>query len=125
MTLFFDRNVGRKFPQALRLLGLDVVWHDERFGPTTSDEDWLLEAGRNDWVVITHDSNFVNNEAERRAVIDAQVRCLVMSGGSARLWDKARAIATSWGRIGQIIATEHPPYIWRRRPSGRWVRLYP
>ena len=126
MTIFFDRNVGRRLPEALRLLGLDVAWHDERgFGPKTPDEEWLLQAGANQWTVVTHDARFIHNESEKRALVEARVRCFVLSGGSADRWSKVRALAYSWDRIQEIQATQAPPFIWRRSPNGRWSRVYP
>ena len=126
MTLFFDRNTGRRVPRALQLLGLDVQWHDQcGFGPTTPDEQWLSYVGQKKWVVITHDRRFVYNQSEIQAVKDYQVACVVLSGGSVDRWGKVRMLARSWDLIQRIINSESPPYIWRRLPNGQWRRLYP
>ena len=126
MTFFFDRNVGSKLPTALRLLGLDVAWHDEQgFTPATSDEEWLREAGLHAWTVVTHDTRLVRNLNEREALVAAGVGCFVISGGSADRWSKVRARAAAWPRILSIVANEPIPYVWRHLPSGRWIRDYP
>ena len=125
MTLFFDRNVGVRLPRALHRLGMDVTWHDEHFAPTTSDEEWLTEAGRRGWIVITHDTKIAVNQSERRAVIDAGVQCFVLDSGSARPWVKALTLGAAWAKITAVLNKEPPPFIWQRRPARGWIRLYP
>lgn len=122
MTLFFDRNFGPLVPQALHSLGMDVTWHDQHFPPTTRDEDWLAEAGRNGWVVLTHDTQIIERAAERQALVNARVGCFVLDGGSARRWEKVMILGAAWRKIDTVISSEDPPYLWQRRPSGMWVR---
>ena len=124
MTLFLDRNFGPRVPQALRVLNIDVVGHDERFRFDTPDEVWLAEAGRQDWVVITHDRGIAENEKELAAVVAGNVPCFVLPGGNASHWEKVREFAFAWRKINAILNDETPPYVWHRSPRG-WVRLYP
>ncbi len=124
MILFLDRNLGPRVPQALRLLDLDVIGHDERFPSDTPDEVWLSEAGRQGWVVVTHDRGIAENEKELEAVVAGSVPCFVLPGGSASHWEKAREFAFAWQKINAILNGETPPYVWHRSPRG-WVRLYP
>ena len=57
LTFFTDASIGRRIvPTALRAAGLEVVVHDDRFSPGTLDEEWLAEAGRLDWLVLTKDN---------------------------------------------------------------------
>ena len=123
MILFFDRNFGR-VPEALRVLDLEVIGHDERFSPDTPDEEWLAEAGRQGWVVVTHDRGIPANETELAAVIAGSVACFVLPGGNASLWEKTREVAFAWRKINAILNDETPPYVWHRSPQG-WARLYP
>ena len=124
MTLFFDRNMGPQLPEALRLLGLDAIGHDERFASTTPDTEWLTEAGLQGWVVMTHDGGITEKDEELAAVIAGNVPCFVLLGGNADPWEKTRELAFAWRKITAILSSEVPPYIWRRSPRG-WVRLYP
>ena len=123
MILFFDRNFGR-VPQAIRLLDLEVIGHDERFSADTPDEEWLAEAGRQGWVVITHDRGIGTKEEELAAVIAGRVACFILPGGRAGLWDKVRELAFAWRKMNAILNDETPPYIWHRSPR-EWARLYP
>jgi hypothetical protein len=38
VTFFFDRSIGRRVPEALKLLGADVVKHDDLFEQRTPDD---------------------------------------------------------------------------------------
>ena len=124
MILFFDRNFGPRVPQALRLLDLEVVGHDERFDPDTPDEMWLTEAGRQGWVVITHDRGIGVNQKELSALIAESVPCFVLPGGNAGHWEKTREFSFAWRKITAILNDETPPYVWHRSPRC-WVRLHP
>jgi hypothetical protein len=46
VTIFFDRSIGRRVTDALKLLGADVVKHDDHFGQRTPDDEWLAAAGQ-------------------------------------------------------------------------------
>jgi len=55
--LFLDRSLGRRqVAEALRNAGARIEIHDDHFGPETTDEDWLREAGRRGWIVLTKDA---------------------------------------------------------------------
>ena len=101
---------------------MDVVWHDEYFPPTTSDYVWLEEVGRRRWIVITHDARTVKRPSERQALINAQVGCFVLDGGSAKRWGKVMILGAAWRKIDAVMNNEAPPYVWQRKQSGAWVR---
>jgi hypothetical protein len=125
VTFFFYRNFGRKVPEALRLLGLDVVWHDEQgLAPHTTDEEWLAIAGSAGWIVVTHDIHISSNLAERQALADAGVGCFVLAGGKVAKWEKVRTLASAWPQLLSKL-TPPRPYIWRYHQQSGWRRLYP
>ncbi len=58
ITFFIDRCLGSKhIAEALRRSGITVEVHSDHFDPTAADVDWLPEAGKRDWVVLTKDAN--------------------------------------------------------------------
>lgn len=122
MILFFDRNMGRDVPMALRRLGLQVEWHARHFVHDTLDDLWLEQVGQQEWTVVTHDTHFVHNESEKRAIIDHRVRCFVLAGGGADKWSKVRILARAWDKIKSIATTERPPFIYRVYSNGRLRR---
>jgi len=114
MILFFDRNMGKSIPDALHLLDLPVKKHDEHFGPTTTDEEWLAKVGEEGWLAITRDKGVLRKQSQRRALADHRVGCFVLVG-AANLprWDSVRIIARNWDRIRQLAAGEERPFLWK------------
>ena len=56
LTFFLDRNLGRHtVADTLRAAGLNVIVHDDRFPQAATDLEWLKEAGKNQWIVLTRD----------------------------------------------------------------------
>ncbi|PHQ35186.1 PIN-like domain-containing protein [Rhodopirellula bahusiensis] len=70
---FVDRNMGKHIAQAIIDAGYDAIHHDDKFGPTTPDTEWLKEVGKNGWLVISRDEKIGKNPSELIALIDAQV----------------------------------------------------
>lgn len=60
MILFFDRNVGKRIPEAFIRLKLpaEIKYHQNHFAADTPDDDWLKAAGAQERVVISQDLKF-------------------------------------------------------------------
>jgi predicted nuclease of predicted toxin-antitoxin system len=83
-TYFVDRSLGRSvIVEMLRSAGEQAIAHDDRFEQDTPDEKWLVEAGKNRWVVLTKDKNVRRNELERLAIVQARVACFMLGRGDA------------------------------------------
>lgn len=124
-TVFFDRTCGKKLPQALKLLGLDVEMHAEHFRHDEQDDVWLAHVGARGWAVVTNDKNIRTNEAERAALLAHGVGCFVLGSGSRTRWEQMRILARAWDRIQQIADTQPRPFIYRIHADGRAQRLFP
>jgi hypothetical protein len=118
VTFFFDRSVGRRVPDALKLLGADVVKHDDLFAERTRDDTWLIAAARNGWTVITKDKRIRFNEAERRAVQDARVGCFVLLSPKLTRWTMAQLLLRVWQRLEELAAHEPRPFIYGVHADG-------
>lgn len=74
LFLLLDRCIGAKtVPDALRLAGANVLCHQDQFAPNAPDDEWLKEAGRKGWVVITKDKRIRTRESEKAAITQAKV----------------------------------------------------
>lgn len=118
MTFFFDRSIGRRVPDAFKLLGADVVKHDDFFGQRTPDDQWLAAAAQNGWTVVTKDKRIRFNEAERRAIQDARVGCFVLLSPKLTRWTMARLLLQVWDRLEEIAACEPRPFIYGVHADG-------
>jgi PIN like domain len=124
-TVFFDRTSGKKIPQALKLLGLDVEGHADHFAHDIHDDIWLAAVGDRHWVVITNDKRLRFNEAERQALIAHGVGCFTLGGGSRSRWDRVRILARAWDRIRQAIESTPRPFIFTIHVDGHLEQMYP
>jgi hypothetical protein len=135
-TFFTDRDLGRQFPNVLASAGLTVERHDDLFGPTTTDEEWLAHCGRNGLVAVTHNERIRYTPNERDAVIEHGVTLLVVVG-RAPFVHLARSFVATMPRIERFLRKESPPLIAKvyraipselaRNPSapGNVKRWYP
>lgn len=84
---FVDRSLGRRrVPDALRAAGLTVHTmaevYGERVGQGLEDVEWLSDAGRRGWIVLTKDDRIRRRPAEVAAVDEYAIRmfCLTNAG---------------------------------------------
>ena len=64
--IFVDRSVPRSVVTALRAVRDDVEWLEPRFPHDTPDPEWLAEAGKAGWLVITRDQRIRTRPFEQR-----------------------------------------------------------
>lgn len=114
MTLFFDRNLAKKVPEALALLGLSVEKHDDHFSSTTTDEELLRALGARQWVMVTDDEKLTRNRSALAALSDHRAKCFILAGAGHRpRWYAVRIIARNWERIEELVANEAPPFLYK------------
>lgn len=76
--IFIDRSIPRSVADGLKRIRDDVIWLEDRFAPDTPDSQWLAEAGREGWLVITRDKRIRYRPAEKEAVREHGVGCFVL-----------------------------------------------
>ena len=74
-TWFVDRSLGRQIVIDLRAAGFVVEEHSAHFADDAPDSEWLGEAGRRGWVVLTKDKAVRRNALELAAIILSEVAC--------------------------------------------------
>jgi len=114
---FTDRDLGLRFPDILRNAGLTVERHGDHFRPNAIDEEWLAEVGARGWIALTHNSRIRYTPNEKEAVIQNNVRLLVIIG-RAPYPELANSFVATRHRIESFLETHGPPLIARvYRPS--------
>ena len=129
MTLFIDRNTGKKLGRALRAVGISVVLHTERYAGVdedkTSDRVWIKTAADNDEVILSRDGKIARIDAELAAIVDNGARCVILEVGNASPLDFLIALMGAWRKLLVIIATEPAPWVYGVNRAGRLRRIYP
>ncbi len=77
--IFIDRSIPRSVADRLKEIRGDVLWLEDRFPHDAPDEVWLEEAGRQGWLVITHDAKIRTRPGERRAIMEHGAGCFILT----------------------------------------------
>jgi len=117
VVYFTDRDLGKRFPEILSAAGFKVERHHDHFAPDATDEFWLGEIGKRNWVAITHDRRIRYKPNELEAVIRNRVSLLVVVG-AVPFPELARAFVATAPRIESFLVRHAPPLIAKvYRPS--------
>jgi hypothetical protein len=122
-TVFLDRSIGSRLPEALEILGFDVAAHDHYFDPTTPDVEWLENVAERGWVVVTNDKQIRYNELERRTLIETNTGYFVLGGGSRTNRQMALTLMLAWDAIQEVAASTPRPFAFTVHASGRLTAL--
>ena len=118
-TLFIDRDTwSHLLDSALRAAAIPFVAHRDVFEPDTPDPEWIGEAGRRGWTVVTCDKNIRRRPNELRAVRAAKVRLFALTSGNLSAADTATAIIQAWPAIQKEVARTSAPALFSVSRSG-------
>ena len=122
-TFFVDRDLaGKRFLAVLRAASIRVVDHNDRFGPSTPDGEWLAFVGARGLVAITRDK-LAKHSLETRQLMEAGARVFVLVGAAphAKLADNFVATIP---RVYRFLKRNAGPFIAKiSRPNERDSRL--
>lgn len=88
------------------------------FAQDTPDEEWLTRAGQESWIVLTKDKLIRKRPIEREALVAADVRAFVFTGGNMSGLEMAESIVAAIPRMLRILETTRSPFIARITGSG-------
>jgi hypothetical protein len=112
MRLFFDEDVGKGIPEALRAVGIrdvEYIGRDPRLGKGTPDEVWLPFAGQQGYLVFSFNTGILYAEGQRGLLIDERVGAVFLTTGRARSVDVLRLILNEWSWLETIdVSTPRP-----------------
>ncbi|HEX9939416.1 MAG TPA: hypothetical protein VGB15_19900 [Longimicrobium sp.] len=103
MEFFADRDLGRyEFPGSLRSAGIVVHAHADHFPQNTPDVEWLPEAARRGWVILTNDRKIRSRALELQAVMTSGARVLALVGGSLPAAELARNFINTASKVEEF-----------------------
>ena len=119
LVLFVDRSLGKKIVSGtLRQAGAQVEIHDDHFPPDAPDEDWLREAGRQRWVVLTKDRAIRYRAPALAAIRASGVRMFVLTAGDLQGSEMAALFAKALDRIARMARRQPAPFIAKITKTG-------
>jgi PIN like domain len=77
------------------------------------DVEWIPEVARRGWLIVTRDSNIIQNRAEIAAVRDNGARMVALNQQDAKTkWGQLEVFMTRWRDIENLVI-QPGPFIWR------------
>lgn len=119
LVFFLDRSLEcSAISEAFSNAGVAVELHRSYFEGNAPDEEWLAEAGRQNWVVLTRDTRIRYHPNEKQALINSRVRVFVLTAKGLKGQEMADLLVKRLAKI-QKIAEELPaPFIASVTRSG-------
>jgi hypothetical protein len=108
-TWFVDRSLGRKIAVELRAAGFHIEEHSAHFADDAPDAEWLAEAGRRGWVVLTKDKAVRRNALELAAILAGGVACFSLGHGNLKAGQMAQAFVAARFRMEKALRRYEPP----------------
>jgi hypothetical protein len=113
VKLFFDEDVGKGIPEALRAVGIrdvEYIGRDPRLGKGTPDETWLPFAGQGGYLVFSFNTGILYAEGQRRLLVAERVGAVFLTTGRARSVDVLRLILNEWDWLETIDVSIPRPF---------------
>lgn len=126
MILFWDKNLPKTIPEALRKVKppvafevyLDHFPQSDRY-PEGGDDPWLSQVGSLGWVVITQDFQMHKKANELFAIKQHNIGVFYLWGCEATKWEIMKCFIRSYDRIIEAINNTPKPFVYEVRRTGQ------
>ncbi len=112
-------------PARLRTAGWRVERHDDHFAANTPDPEWITQAGKRGWIILTADERIRYNPLEKAAFLGSGTLVFLLanrkSATGAEMADTFIGARTS---ILNAIGRQKPPAIFKVSVSERRAELW-
>ena len=91
---------------------MKLLVHDDLFPQTATDVQWLSEAGKNHWLVLTKDERIRYRVAEIAALRKAGVKAFVLTARKDLTGQEmAEVLVKALPKIRRLASSQPPPFI--------------
>ena len=124
-TIFIDRNSGgRAFRDLLTAADINVVLHDEQFGPTTEDHVWLKKVGALGYVMVTADIAVERSFLFLNYLRSSRAQVFILCGlNHASAEARAKCIIDAFPEMMSLCHANLGPRLWKQKPGGKILEL--
>jgi len=119
MKFIFDENLPRQLAHGLNCFEEDVFHVIDLLEAGITDVELLEFSGKNGYFLITRDKRMRYNKSEILALRRNAVGAFFLIGKTMRMWDIVKQLINSWENIKEITESEHKPFIYTLRNSGK------
>ena len=107
----------------LRQTGARVEIHDDHFPQNETDEKWLSEVGKRNWIVLTKDDRLRYRPITRAAIKSERVRVFTLPRGDLTGDEMAEIFLTALPAMKRLANRRPGPFVatvMRSGKLGRW-----
>jgi hypothetical protein len=116
---FLDRNLGSFYlPAQLRAAGLDITIHDDLYVQTERDPWIFYERGKEGFVIVTSDTEFMKSFPHMAAIALAQTTVIAFSNNNYKSVVRGNAFLNALPRITAELASHR-----KRRKKGYFIAI--
>ena len=124
LDLIGDEDVGTGIPHALGDVGLTALaLHGIGLGGT-ADVEWLRVAGRNGWLVFSHNKKMLTVPYEKQTIINSQIGIVFLTTGEENTANQLRLLLNRWSALELMDTTVQRPFARFLRPDGRIANTF-
>ena len=111
-VFFIDRALGnRTVPRILRNAGFLVQIHSNHFAHDAPDIEWLTEAGKRGWVVLSKDKAIRKRRIEREALLNANVAAFILTSGNLTGEEMGKIFVRARSRMLRCLSKYQRPFM--------------
>ncbi len=119
LVFFVDRSLGQKvIAERLRQEGVGVEVHDAHFPQAAKDEEWISEAGKRGWIVLTKDDRLRYRSAALNAYRRHRVRVFIFGSGEMKAQEMADAFIKALPKVVRFAHQKPAPFFARISRAG-------
>ena len=128
MRLFFDENMGRGVPEALRLVGFQDLnyavnmFAREHAAQGVADEVWIPRIGA-DWLVVSKDQQLLKRPDQMRLLVEHRVGLICITSSTARSSDLLELLLRRMPRLEKIDRDVQRPFAFRVSLRGPFIPI--
>lgn len=117
-TFLVERPLGKRVTLALRDHGFNVVAFTDHFADGAPDEEWIIKAASQHWIVLTKDAAVRRRPNERLAIRNSRLRVFTLTRGTWTSEQMSQAFIAAERRIKSVLRRYKGPFIARVTKSG-------
>jgi hypothetical protein len=118
LILYCDEDVGTKVPNALKIVGLQVISAVSRRATSEPDIQWLARAGKKGWLGLSCNKDILNVPEEKDSIILNKTGIVFFTTGDLHPKDKLYLLLRKWKWLEMIDTTMNRPFAFFLSPSG-------
>ena len=123
--ILIDKSISPGVTRAICRIRDDVRSVADIYPIFTKDTTWLMEAGVNDWLVISRDKKITSRPAERKTIHEHAVGAFIVAQKeNPTKWDYLRIIVCELEEMEELFHSTPRPFVFRIDAAFRFKQIF-